>query len=95
MREKVNTPQVIWTGPITERYRDKSLPGYRGTGMDVYTRNTPDGKPQLRHLDTWGDVARHCKENGLVDPRSMGKNMTVSEDGKTLSQDKGMPGGEL
>jgi hypothetical protein len=94
--EIVHAPAVVWTGTIGQRYRDKDKEGYYAKdGMDVYTRKTPDGKPKLLHLESWNDVSRHCKEEGLVDPREMGRNMTVSEDGKQLGYDKGATGTEV
>lgn len=89
-------PAVVWTGPIGQRYRDKDKSDYhKPDGMDVYTRKTPDGKPKLLHLDNWSDVKRHCANEGLVDPREMGRNMTVGEDGKTFKADMGAPGTEV
>ena len=94
--EILQAPAVVWTGPIGQRYRDKDKAGFhQPDGMVQYTRKTPDGKPRPVHLESWSDVARYCKQEGCADPRSMGRNMTVGEDGKTLGYDKGAPGTEV
>lgn len=100
VQEIVKAPAVVWTGPINSRYRDRDKEGYYGTtangdGMVQYTRNTPDGKPKPVYLEDWSAVKNFCKSEGLVDPRECGRNMTVGEDGKQLSYDKGAPGTEV
>lgn len=94
--EILQAPAVVWTGPIGQRYRDKDKAGFhQPDGMVQYTRNTPDGKPRPVHLESWSDVKNFCKAEGCADPRSMGRNMTVGEDGKTLGYDKGATGTEV
>ena len=96
MRENVSAPNVIWTGPIGQRYRDKDKDGYHNPdGQIVYTRKTPDGKPRPVLLENWSDVKAHCKSEGLVDPRSLPRNLEVAEDGKGTLNTRGMPGTEL
>lgn len=91
----VSTFGIVWTGEITQRYREKGIEGYYAPdGMDVWERKTPDGKPRHRHLNTWSEVRQHCKSEGLHDPRSIGKNCEVSSDGRSASW-RGMPGSEV
>ena len=87
---------VVWTGPIDQRYRDKTKDGYyEPAGMTQWTRNTPDGKPQPVRLETWQDVKQYARENGCTDPRDVGNNVSVGEDGKTLNAGMGQPGVEV
>lgn len=99
MDELAKAPSVIWTGSVGQRYRDKDKDGYhKPDGMVQWKRRGVDGKPlekpQMVHLETFQDVSRFCKEEGLVDPREISRGAEVSEDGKKLST-AGMPGCEI
>lgn len=87
---------VVWTGPLTQRYRDRDKEGYHAPeGMDVWTRKSTGGKPKPLHLNDWSDVRRYCKAEGLADPREVGRNVAVSDDGKSLKSGMGEPGVEI
>jgi len=96
MRENVSAPNVIWTGPIGQRYRSKEAEGFHNPdGMIVYEKNTPDGKPRPVHLNDWGQVKDFCRREGLRDPRENGNNIQVAENGRDLINTMGMPGTEV
>jgi hypothetical protein len=87
---------VVWTGPVGQRYRDKTAEGFHEPdGQYAYERKTPDGHPKLVRLETWQDIKSYAKREGLVDPRELGKNISVNAGGKSLNANMGMPGTEL
>lgn len=85
--------RIVWTGPISQRYREKTADGYHAPdGMDVWTRRSTGGKPELRHLETWQDVRSYAKSEGCYDPREIPK--TVESFGDSCSS-RGFSGQEV
>lgn len=96
MRENAQAPGVVWTGSIGQRYRSKAADGYHEPdGMTMWSRKTPDGKPVPVRLESWADVRRFAKSEGLTDPRELPNNLEVKPDGKSLANTMGMPGSEV
>lgn len=98
MRENVSAPNVIWTGPVGKRYRNKGEAGYENPdGQWAYTRKNPDGtegKPTAVRLETWQDIKEYSKREGLYDPRDMPKTVEVGDDGKSIGS-RGFSGQEI
>jgi hypothetical protein len=97
MTEITNSPAVIWTGTLSDRYRSKENESYgKGDGFWAYqTRNTPSGKPVPVFLNDWQSVRRHARNEGCADPRELSNVMEPTESGKGLKNSVGMPGCEV
>jgi hypothetical protein len=97
-REITHAPAVVWTGPLSQRYRNKDGQDYHAPdGQWAYTRRGPGGetiKPTAVRLETWQDVHEYAKHEGCYDPRDLPKNLEVSEDGKSSSS-RGFRGQEV
>lgn len=76
---------IVWTGPMSQRYRDPKLEGYHGPDHHwMYTRNTPDGKPKAVLIDSWQASREFAKAEGLVPPQEAPP-MEISSDGKSIT----------
>ena len=88
---------IVWTGPISQRYRYRDAENYhqKGDGFWATAKRTPDGKPKSVYLDNWQAVRQFAKSEGCADPREISKNMVPNESGKGLQNTVGLPGTEL
>lgn len=76
---------IVFTGPITSKYNDKTLDGGHLEGHYAYTR---DSKPVW--IDSFQAQKEFCKQNGFINPKDIGP-AEVSADGKSVST-RGLPG---
>jgi hypothetical protein len=90
--------QVVWTGPITAKYLDRSKEGGNKAdgGHWVWDKETKPGKgAQAHYIETWSQQKEHCRRNGLALPSEMPNNYEVAEDGRTVKNGIGLPGCEV
>jgi len=75
------------------KYGDRSIPGAAAFSDShwVWERNTIDGKPKPRLITTFEEQREHCKNEKLLNPSEIPRNVEVSSDGKGAST-RGMPG---
>lgn len=76
---------VIWTGPITAKYLDKSLEGGNAEsgGHWAYKKNTLSGKPEPVYISTFQEQREYCKAEGLTPPQDTDHGM-IQGDGRTV-----------
>ena len=77
---------MIWTGPITAKYLDRSCEG--GNAQDgghwVYrTKDTRSGKPEPEYISTFQQQREFAKAEGLGLPQDTDFGM-IQGDGRTL-----------
>ncbi len=93
--------QVVFTGPITARYLDKSAEGADKPDGSHWAWERPigedgrPGKPQAVRIESWQDQKEYCKRNHLATPSSLPNHLEMAEDGKTVKNTVGMPGCEV
>lgn len=83
---------IVFTGPLTARYNDKSIENSHQEGHWAWRKRTPDGKPQSVFIDSFSKQREFCKAEGLANPKDLPNYMPVSEDGKRVLNASGMPG---
>jgi len=96
--EKIQSAfKVVFTGPITARYLDKSIEGGNAPdgGHWFFERDKVTGKTKPTWVEDFQTQKELCKRNGVANPREMPRNWHVSEDGTTTVNSRGMPGTEL
>ncbi len=86
---------TVFTGVISERYKDRSKEGGFGDGHWSFPRDPETKKVTPRFIETFDDQRRMCSEFGLANPKEFGNNYEVSEDGKSVKNSIGMPGCEI
>lgn len=90
----MSTFAVVFTGPITVRYNDKSKEGAHKEGHWAFPRRREDGTvPPAEFISTFEEQRAFCKRNGFARPDEMPTNAEISDDGKRLV--RGMPGQEV
>jgi hypothetical protein len=87
--------QVVFTGPITARYNDRTKENAHEEGHWAYRKNTLSGKPEPCFIDTFEAQREFVKSEGLANPKEFGNNFEVGDDGKTVKNSCGMPGCEI
>lgn len=88
---KVSQSHVVFTGPITSRYKDKSLEGAGRDGHWAWRRkSSKSGNPEPVFIDSFETQRQYCKDEGLINPKDVGPTM-MGSDGKLLSS-TGLPG---
>lgn len=89
---------IVWTGEISSKYIDRSVKGsdkLKDGGHWVWERNTPDGKPRPRRIETFQQQREFCKSEGLINPTEVSNNIEPKEGGKGLVNNRGLPGTEI
>ncbi len=75
-------------GDMGRKYVDRSLDD--GDRQDlhhwVWDRNTPDGKPKPRYIETFQQQKEWCRSNGVALPSELPSNCEASEDGRKLQK---------
>ena len=97
-RRVQSTFAVVFTGPITAKYLDRSKEGgnNRDGGHWVFENGPRPGKgAKPVWIDNWADQKSYCRRNGLALPSEMSNNYEVAEDGRTVKNSVGMPGCEI
>ena len=90
-QRQIGCPNIVFTGIISARYNDPSLPNAHVEGHWCVERNTPDGKPKPVFIETFQDQREYCKREKLINPSDAPRDLGINEDGtKTSSQ--GLPG---
>ncbi len=89
---------IVWTGPITAKYLDKSKEGgnKKDGGHWAFENGAKHGvgaKPVW--IDSFSAQKEHCRRNGLALPQEHGNHYEVCEDGKTVKNSVGLPGCEV
>lgn len=85
---------VVFTGPITARYNDRDKEGAHKDGHWGFEKG-PDGKTKPTFIETFDQQREFCRRNNLMNPKDVGRNYEVAEDGKTALSPMGMPGVEV
>jgi predicted nucleic acid-binding Zn ribbon protein len=71
MERRVSRFGIVWTGPITSKYLDRSVEGGHGDGSHwVWRRNgTKSGKPEPQLITTFQEQREYAKAEGLGLPQ--------------------------
>lgn len=81
---------IIFTGPLTAKYNDRTLEGAHQEGHWATALRTPDGKPKAVWIDSFQAQREFCRAEGLVNPKDLPSHAEATSD-KKLSG-RGMPG---
>lgn len=88
----ISSFQIIWTGPLTAKYNDPKLEGAEREGHWAWRRRSSlSGNPEPVYIDSFQKQTEFCKEEGLINPKDLPRNLEVSADGKSASS-RGLPG---
>jgi predicted nucleic acid-binding Zn ribbon protein len=86
---------IVFTGVMTARYNDPKKEYSHQEGQwasRVKSTTRADGKPEPVFLETFEDMSKHCKAEGLVNPKDTPAGVEITADGRGFKNTSGNPG---
>ena len=86
---QITAPAIVWSKPLGS-YADPKSEGFhkqqKAGGHWAMEKHPETGAVSKTFLATPQDQASYCKRNGLIDPKNLPTNLSISKDGRSYEK---------